>query len=191
MTALLAPAAFLDRDGTLIEERSYLADPAGVRLMPGVIDGLHALRDAGYKLIVVTNQSGIARGLISEAQYERVRRRVDALLALSGITLDGVYHCPHHPAITGPCDCRKPGLALYRRAAADHAIDLQASAFVGDKPGDVEPAAALGGRAILVRTGYGATGEHSVGPDVMVVDDFAAAVAAILAGGSGTESSAS
>lgn len=180
MSTSRAPAAFLDRDGTLIEERSYLADPAGVRLLPGVVDGLRALRDAGHRLIVVTNQSGIARGLISEAQYERVRGRLDALLALNGITLDGVYHCPHHPAITGPCDCRKPGVALYRQAVADHAIDLSASAFVGDKPGDVEPASVLGGRGVLVRTGYGATSADAVAPDVQVVDDFAGAVAAIL-----------
>lgn len=180
-TAMGRPAVFLDRDGTLIEERSYLADPAGVRVLPGVVDGLRALRAAGYKLIVVTNQSGIARGLISEAQYERVRRRLDALLTLGGAALDGVYHCPHHPAITGVCGCRKPGVELYERAAADHAIDLRRSAFVGDKPADVEPAAVLGGRGILVRTGYGVMSESSVAPDVRVADDFAAAVALILA----------
>ncbi|MGH7444766.1 MAG: D-glycero-alpha-D-manno-heptose-1,7-bisphosphate 7-phosphatase [Longimicrobiales bacterium] len=180
MSEPASPAVFLDRDGTLIEERSYLADPAGVRLLPGVVDGLRALRAAGYKLIVITNQSGIARGLINEAQYERVRARLDALLALGGVALDGVYHCPHHPAITGACACRKPGVELYERAATDHAIDLHRSAFVGDKPADVEPAAVLGGRAILVRTGYGRMNERAVGAQVRVADDFAGAVEQIL-----------
>jgi D-glycero-D-manno-heptose 1,7-bisphosphate phosphatase len=173
---------FLDRDGTLIEERSYLADPEGVRLLPGVVAGLQALRDAGYLLIVVTNQSGIARGLIRAVDYERVRQRLDELLARHGVRLDGVYVCPHHPAITGPCECRKPGVALYRRAAADHDIDLDGSVFIGDKPGDVEPAAALGGRAILVRTGYGRTSEGAIDASVAVAEDFAAAVDLVLNG---------
>jgi len=176
------PAIFLDRDGTLIEERSYLADPDGVTLLPGVVAGLQALHKAGYLLIVVTNQSGIARGLIRAVDYERVRQRLDEMLARSGITLDDVYVCPHHPAITGPCDCRKPGLALYQQAAAEHDIDLARSVFVGDKPGDVEPAASLGGRAILVRTGYGRTSEPAVDADVAVADDFTDAVAIALAG---------
>src|SRR5690606_29243792 len=131
------PAVFLDRDGTLIEERSYLADPDGVTLLPGVVTGLQALHEAGYLLMVVTNQAGIARGLIRAVDYERVRQRLDEMLARSGVALDGVYVCPHHPAITGPCDCRKPGLALYQQAAAEHDIDLARSAFIGDKPGDV------------------------------------------------------
>jgi len=176
------PAVFLDRDGTLIEERSYLADPDGVTLLPGVVTGLQALHEAGYLLIVVTNQSGIARGLIRAVDYERVRQRLDEMLARSGVALDGVYVCPHHPAITGPCDCRKPGLALYQQAAAEHDIDLARSAFIGDKPGDVEPASSLGGRAILVRTGYGRTSESAVDADVAVADDFAGAVAMVLAG---------
>lgn len=175
-----APAVFLDRDGTLIEERSYLADPDGVRLLPGVAEGLRALRAAGYRLIVVTNQSGIARGLITPDQYERVRDRLHDLLNRAGVRLDGVYHCPHHPEITGPCDCRKPGLALYRRAATEHDVDLARSVFVGDKPGDIEPAAALGGRGILVRTGYGRSSEGSVDASVDIANDFGAAVERIL-----------
>lgn len=177
---MTAPAVFLDRDGTLIEERSYLADPDGVRLLPGVVDGLRALGAAGYRLIVVTNQSGIARGLITPDQYERVRARMHEQLARHGVRLDGIYHCPHHPSITGPCDCRKPGVALYRRAAAEHDLDLERSVFVGDKPSDVEPAAVLGGRGILVGTGYGRTSAGSVDASVAVVRDFAAAVERIL-----------
>lgn len=175
-----ARAAFLDRDGTLIEDLDYLADAERVRLLPGVAAGLRALRDAGYRLIVVTNQSGIARGLIRPDEYERVRRRIDELLAAEGVALDGVYHCPHHPDITGPCTCRKPGLGLYQEAAAEHGLDPARSVFIGDKPGDVAPAAAWGGQAILVRTGYGRDSERRVAPAVTVVDDFPAAVAHVL-----------
>lgn len=177
------PAVFLDRDGTLIEERSYLADPEGVTLLPGVAAGLEALQHHGYRLIVVTNQSGIARGLIRPEGYELVRRRLDALLADHGVVLDGVYVCPHHPSITGPCDCRKPGLALYRQAAAEHDLDFARSVFIGDKPSDVEPARALGGRAILVRTGYGRTSEGAVDASAEVADDFAHAVELVLGTG--------
>ncbi len=180
VTPMAPPAAFLDRDGTLIEERSYLADPDGVRLLPGVIDGLRRLRDAGYRLIVVTNQSGIARGIISQAQYERVRERLDAVLAHEGIAFDDVYACPHHPSITGPCDCRKPGMALYHRAVAEHGVDLSRSVFIGDKAGDVEPAALLGGIGVLVRTGYGRTSEGAVDASVHVADNFAGAVEWLL-----------
>ncbi len=181
------PAVFLDRDGTLIEERSYLADPDGVTLLPGVAAGLQSLARAGYLLVVVTNQSGIARGLIRAVDYERVRHRLDELLARHGVALDGVYVCPHHPAITGPCDCRKPGVALYRQAAAEHDIDFGRSVFIGDKPGDVEPAETLGGRAILVRTGYGRTSEGAVDASVRVAGSFADAVALILGAASAAD----
>lgn len=173
-------AAFLDRDGTLIVERAYLAEPDAVELLPGVIDGLRALRAAGYLLIVITNQSGLARGLFTFADYEAVRTRLDALLAEGGVALDDVYVCPHHPDITGACDCRKPATALYRLAAHEHGIDLARSAFIGDKGSDVEPAVTLGGTGILVRTGHGAAHEAAVPPQVRVVDDFAAAVRTLV-----------
>ena len=177
------PILFVDRDGTLIEERSYLADPEGVTLLPGVAEGLQKLRSAGYRLIVVTNQSGIARGLIRAVDYERVRQRLDDILARHDVALDAVYVCPHHPAITGPCDCRKPGVALYRQAADEHDIDLGGSYFVGDKTSDVEPAQTLGGHAILVRTGYGRTSEGAVDASVQIAENFGAAAQLILAGG--------
>ena len=144
------PAAFLDRDGTLIHDAHYLRDPALVQLIDGVPRALHQLTAAGYALIVVTNQSGIARGLISEADYAAVRARLDALLAAEGITLTDTLHCPHEPTISGPCECRKPGTLLYRRAAESHAIDVARSAFIGDRWRDVAPAQSLGGRGYLV-----------------------------------------
>lgn len=146
----LRRAAFLDRDGTLNEDAHYLRDPDTVRLLPGVVDALRRLAAAGFALVVVTNQSGIARGLITPAQYDAVRARLDALLAEAGITLTATYHCPHHPEVGGECACRKPGTALHREAAATHGLDLTRSVYVGDRWRDVAPAIALGGSGILV-----------------------------------------
>lgn len=175
----LRPAAFLDRDGTLIEEREYLADPAAVALLPGAVAGLRALRDRGYALVVVTNQSGIARGLFTEAEFLRVQARVEVLLAAEGVRLDGVYFCPHHPEHGGPCECRKPGLGLYRRAAGELGLDLGGSLFVGDRGTDVEPARALGGRGVLVRTGYGTAEAARLDGAFSVVDDLVGVAALV------------
>jgi histidinol-phosphate phosphatase family protein len=144
------PAAFLDRDGTLIHDAHYLRDPALVQLIDGVPDALKQLAAAGYALIVITNQSGIARGLLTESDYDAVRARLDALLAAEGITLTDSLHCPHEPTVSGPCECRKPGTLLYRRAAETHAIDFTRSIFIGDRWRDVAPALELGGRGFLV-----------------------------------------
>lgn len=146
----LRPAAFLDRDGTIIHDASYIRDPAVVRLLPGAAAAIRTLNEADVPVVVITNQSGIARGLLSELDYERVQARVAELLAAEGASLLASYHCPHLPEISGPCECRKPGTLLYRRAAADHGLDLERSAYIGDRWRDVEPAYALGGRGIMV-----------------------------------------
>ncbi|MGE0161210.1 MAG: D-glycero-alpha-D-manno-heptose-1,7-bisphosphate 7-phosphatase [Gemmatimonadales bacterium] len=174
------PAVFIDRDGTLITERSYLADPEGVELVPGAVEALADLRAAGFALVTVTNQSGIARGLYREADYHAVANRVAEVLDAAGVPPDDVRYCPHHPDVTGPCDCRKPATGMYLRSAALLGIDPAASYFVGDKVTDVLPAIALGGRGILVRTGYGAEQERQVPPGVRVVDDLRAAAGLIL-----------
>lgn len=175
------PAVFLDRDGTIVIERHYLSDPERAELVPGAARAMARLRDAGFALIVVTNQSGIARGLYGEEEFRAVQARIDELLEAQDVRVEGVYHCPHHPDLTGPCACRKPGLALFERAAAEHGLDLARSWFVGDRLKDVEPARALGGRGILVRTGYGREQEADAG-DFWVVDDLDAAAARILQG---------
>ena len=144
------PAAFLDRDGTIIEDIGYVADPDLVRLLPGAAPGIRRLREVGFAVIVVTNQSGIARGLLTVDDYERVHDRMIDLLARDGAHIDGSYYCPHHPDAGSPCDCRKPGTLLFRQAAADHDIDLRRSLYVGDRWRDVEPALTLGGRGVLV-----------------------------------------
>ena len=165
-------AAFLDRDGTIIVEREYLADPAGVQLVEGALDALKALLAAGYQLIVVTNQSGIARGLYSDADFQAVQQHLEAILAAHGIRFTGVYYCPHHPDFTGPCDCRKPDPGLYLRAAREHDIDLARSVYIGDRVKDVAAASRFGGRGILVRTGYGAEESAAKPPDVASAEDL-------------------
>jgi D-glycero-D-manno-heptose 1,7-bisphosphate phosphatase len=144
------PAVFLDRDGTLIEDAHYIGSPDRVALLPGAAEAVRRLNEAGWPVIVVTNQSGIARGLFTHADYERVRDRVNALLAVKGARIDDTRICPHHPEFTGPCECRKPGTLLFREAARAHDLDVARSWYIGDRLRDVLPALALGGRGILV-----------------------------------------
>jgi histidinol-phosphate phosphatase family protein len=146
----MRPAVFFDRDGTLIEDVHFIRDPDDVVLIPGAADGVRRVNEAGWLAVVVTNQSGIARGLLTEREYEDVRARIDRLLVQHGARIDASYHCPHHPDYSGACDCRKPGTALFEQAMAEHAIDASYSTFIGDRWRDVAPAQSLGGRGILV-----------------------------------------
>jgi D-glycero-D-manno-heptose 1,7-bisphosphate phosphatase len=175
-----ARAVFLDRDGTLIEDTSYLSNPDDIAFIDGAVDALHQMRAAGYRLIVVTNQAGIARGMYSVEQYRVVEARLEQLLAAQGITLDAVYFCPHHPDFTGPCECRKPGLGMYRDAERNLGIQLARSVYVGDRLRDVLPALALGGTGILVRTGYGAAEAERAPAGVDVVSDIGEAARRIV-----------
>jgi D-glycero-D-manno-heptose 1,7-bisphosphate phosphatase len=175
------PAVFVDRDGTIIVERSYLADPEGVHLVPGAASALADLRGAGFALVTVTNQSGIALGLYSEADYRAVAARIDAELAERSARVDATEHCPHHPDVTGSCDCRKPATGMHRRAAAALGLDPARSYYVGDKVTDVLPAVELGGQGILVRTGYGRDHEADVPEGTWVADDLRSAADLILA----------
>lgn len=146
----LRPVVFLDRDGTLMEDRRYVRRPEDVVLLPQAAAAVRRLNGAGVAAVVVTNQAGIARGLFDERAYEAVRMRLDELLAAENAVLDATYHCPHHPEFTGPCDCRKPGVANHRRAIAELGLDAQRLAFVGDRWHDVVPARTLGGLGIVV-----------------------------------------
>ncbi len=173
-------AVFLDRDGTLIKERFYVSEPEGVVLLPGVANALSDLREAGFPLVVVTNQSGIARGLYSEDEYHTVAKRLDDLLAEAGSPPDATMYCPHHPDFGPTCQCRKPATGMYRRAADELGLDLTDSYYVGDKVADVMAAHELGGVGVLVRTGYGAEEAARVPAGTVVVEDLVEATRLML-----------
>jgi len=149
----MRPAIFLDRDGTLNVEVGYLRSPDELCLIEGAAEALKQLHAAGYALIVVTNQSGIARGYLTPETLEAIHARLCAELAAQGAWLDGIYACPHHP--NDDCDCRKPRSSLYLQAAREHGLDLSRSLMIGDKHSDLSAAKNLGMASILVRTGYG------------------------------------
>ncbi len=176
----LRRAVFLDRDGTLIQEAEYLADPDGVELIPGTVQALTLLRNAGFALVVVTNQSGIARGLYGLEDYEAVARRLDELLAAQDILLDATHYCPHHPEFSEDCQCRKPATGMHREASKTLGLDPTLSYFVGDKIQDVLPALELGGHGVLVRTGYGTREEQNLPEVFQAVDDLLQAAKIIV-----------
>lgn len=170
----------LDRDGTIIYDRHYLADPAGVELLPGAAAGLRKLRELDCGLIVVTNQSGIGRGYFDEPTLGRIHDRMCELLAAEKIALDAIYFCPH--ATADACDCRKPKPGMAVQAAREFGFDPRTSFVIGDRPGDVELGRAIGATSILVRTGVGQETERdgSCTPDF--VGDDLTAVAEFIAG---------
>ena len=176
----LRPAVFVDRDGTIMAERAYLADPADVALVPGSRDALAALQGARFALVVVTNQSGIARGLYTENDYHAVAARLAEVLAEGGVVIDRTDFCKHHPDFTGPCACRKPGTGMHRRAATELGLDPARSYYIGDKATDILPAIELGGQGVLVRTGYGREHEATIPATTWVADDLRSAAELIL-----------
>lgn len=174
-------AVFLDRDGTVIEDSGFIKDPALVRLLPGAAEAIRRLNAARHRVVMVTNQSGLARGLIRQDQYDAVARRVANLLIEEGARLDETYFCPHYPPLTGPCECRKPGTLLYRTAADRFGLDLATSTWIGDRMSDIVPAGAFGGRGILVRTGEGhRTVDEASAAGFQICDDLAGAVGFLL-----------
>ena len=163
MAVELRPAVFLDKDGTLVENVPYNIDPHKIRLRPGVAAGLSRLRQAGYLLVMVTNQSGIARGYFREDQFvESAGRLNEIIFKESSVRLDAWYYCPHHPTegvgrYRVDCDCRKPRPGMLVRAAAAYGLDLAASFVIGDKASDTAAGHNAGCLTVLVQTGYGAT----------------------------------
>jgi D-glycero-D-manno-heptose 1,7-bisphosphate phosphatase len=155
----LRRAVFLDKDGTLIQDVPYNADPERIRLSDRAGEALAALRDAGYELVVVSNQAGVARGYFSEEALDGIAARLHELLAQFDVRLSGFYYCPHHPdgAIAGyrtTCRCRKPAPGLLMRAARDLDLDLSASWLVGDILDDVEAGARAGCATVLLNNGH-------------------------------------
>ena len=150
-------ACFLDRDGVINEEVCYLSDPEGVILVPGIADGIKLAREAGYLIVVITNQAGVARGFYSEDCIPLVHAEIQRQLALQNTKIDAFYHCPHHPEYSGACDCRKPKPGMLFAAARDLDIDLSKSFIIGDRLSDLDAGVNAGLCAqFLVQTGYGA-----------------------------------
>ena len=147
-------AFFLDRDGVLIEEEHYISDPAKVRLCAGVPESLRRMRSAGYKVIIISNQAGIAYGMYGMDDVKKVENKIRELLAPAKI--DAFYYCPHHPEHSGECLCRKPNPGMLLKAAEDLNIDIKSSLMIGDRMSDVNAGRNAGCRkSYLVRTGYG------------------------------------
>jgi D-glycero-D-manno-heptose 1,7-bisphosphate phosphatase len=169
-----SPAVFLDRDGTLMRDVDYCGDPHGVEVFPGAADALRRLKTNGYKLVVITNQSGVGRGYFTEEDYRAVE--AEFVRQLGDGLLDGSYHCPDPPGTNSTR--RKPAPGMIFEAQRDHHLDLARSWFVGDKASDIECGRKAGVRTILVQTGYGA-GEMDCGPN-FVARDLAHAVEIIL-----------
>src|SRR5262245_12257562 len=169
------PAVFLDRDGTIIEERGYLERLEHLSIFPWTGDALRLLKRAGFATVVITNQSAIARGLIDEAFLEHVHQTIDTRLASSGGSIDRYYHCPHFP--TGSveryrqtCNCRKPAPGMIEQACREMDIDPARSVMVGDRWLDVACGRAAGTRAVLIRSGHGSSEADTDPPEGVRAD---------------------
>lgn len=167
-------AVFLDRDGTLIEEVGYLDRLDRVQLFPWSVAAIRALNEARIPIVLITNQSGVARGFFTEAVVDDVHRHIGSLLGAGGAHIDAYYYCPHHrdgkiAEYAIACDCRKPGRGLVDRAIRELGVDAAQSFTVGDRWLDVALARNIGGRGVLVRTGYGADEENRP-PDGLTAD---------------------
>jgi D-glycero-D-manno-heptose 1,7-bisphosphate phosphatase len=149
MSALPA-AVFLDRDGTVMEDAHYIKSPALVKLLPGAAEAVKRLNDAKILVVVVTNQSGIGRGLITVKQYEAVRARFHELLAEHGAHIDGSYYCPDRPDDPNASGCRKPATKMFEQALHDFSLEPSTVAYIGDRWRDVAASKTLGGRGIMI-----------------------------------------
>lgn len=178
MASAKKKAVFLDRDGTLIEEKGYLDSPENIILFPFTAEALRLLSENGFMTIIASNQSGIARGYFTAEKVEEINSALSSLLSASGARIDDIYYCPHYPGGTVieyaiECDCRKPGTGLIRRAADEHGIDLCASFIIGDKMSDILISRELPLRSVLVRTGYGKFDEMNLQETVYSPDFIA------------------
>ena len=142
------PAVFVDRDGTICFDKHYLADPAGLKLIPTVVEGLKKLTKAGVPIIIVTNQSGVARGYFTEETLSRIHTELIKILKKQGVSILDIFYCPHMP--DAECDCRKPAPGLLLRASKKHGIDLSKSYMMGDRMMDIELAHRANAKGILV-----------------------------------------
>ncbi len=188
MSRTFERAVFLDRDGTIIEEVGYLDRPERIEFFPWTIDAIRVLNRAGLAVVLVSNQSGVARGFFTEAVVDQVHQRMADMLAAGGAHIDAYYYCPHHPdgrvpALSMVCSCRKPARGLVDRAVTEFGVDPARSFVVGDRWLDVGLARTVGARGVLVRTGYGDSEERKPQTDLAadaIVDNLIAASSWIL-----------
>ncbi len=177
-------AVFLDRDGTINIEKDYLYQISEFEFVPGSVDAIRMLNEAGYFIVVVTNQSGVARGFYTEEDVEILHRHIGRELEKSGARIDVWLYCPHHPDGRGsyslPCKCRKPLPGMLKEAARRFNINLDDSIMIGDKLADISAGQAAGCRTILVRTGYGSDEEHLVSDSTIVFDDLLSAAKSLV-----------
>ena len=185
----MKPAAFLDRDGTILDELGYVTPSSTITLYPWSVDSIRLLKRAGYAVVVITNQGGIGLGLYDHDFVKRTHDDLSAQFAEANAHVDAWYYCPHHPEAVVEeyrvvCECRKPGTRMLQDAARDLALDLSQSWVVGDQWRDVQLAHAAGCRSVLLRTGHGAIQEaawpRDVAPATVVCDNLIEAVSAIL-----------
>jgi D-glycero-D-manno-heptose 1,7-bisphosphate phosphatase len=186
-------AVFFDRDGTLIREKRYLHQPGEVELFPETIPALKLLAESGFALVIVSNQSGVARGYFTETDVQAANGELSRQLASGGVELAGLYYCPHlkdgaESSYAVDCDCRKPAPGMVRRAASDLNLELAGSWIVGDKECDIALGNNAGLRTILVRTGYGREVEIHPGAvrSDLIVDNILEAAEHIAAEEGGT-----
>ncbi len=173
------PAVFLDRDGTINEQMGYINHTCRFQLLPGAAEAIKKLNDAGIPVVVVSNQSGLARGYFPEELLVAVHEKMNKLLAEAGAHVDGIYYCPHHPEAKEErfrveCNCRKPKPGLVLQASEEMGLDPKQSYVVGDRWSDIKTAANCGATSILVRTGYGRGDEQYIGPHQEIQPDFKA-----------------
>jgi len=165
----MSKAVFIDRDGTINREVEYLSKLEDFEFLPNSLEAIKKLSQSEYKIIVVTNQSAVARGLLGEKELERIHRHMVRQASVNGGRIDAVYYCPHHP--DDNCQCRKPRCQLLKKAAADLGLNLKESYVVGDSTQDIQTGKNAGCKTILVKTGYGGKdGRFKAKPDYVAED---------------------
>jgi D-glycero-D-manno-heptose 1,7-bisphosphate phosphatase len=173
-------AVFLDRDGTLNVDKGYVHHIEDWEWIPGALNAIVSLKKAGFLVIIITNQAGIARGYYDEADMTNLHTRINEELKEYGATIDGFYYCPHHPEFSEVCECRKPRPGMIDKAVQDFDIDKGLSWLVGDKASDIQAGLAAGVKSILVLTGYGNKDRTLLANDDICVTDILAASAYII-----------
>ena len=177
---MTSKAVFLDRDGTLNVDKGYVYRIEDWEWIPGAVDAIVALRKAGFLVIVVTNQAGIARGYYNEVDVNRLHAWINEELKKQGAAVDGFYYCPHHPAYSGECACRKPMPGMLHEAIRDFDVDINGSWLVGDKAADIHAGLAVGIKPILVLTGYGKEERALLGDGIICAEDIVKASVEII-----------